>query len=34
MIHNNIDAETQADIQILGKIDNFLNQFTIERIAL
>jgi len=29
MIHNNIDNETQADIQIFGKIDNFFNQFKI-----
>lgn len=29
MIHTNIDAETQADIQILGKIDEFFNQFKI-----
>ena len=29
MIHTNIDAETQADIQILGKIDDFFNQFNI-----
>ena len=29
MIHNNIDIETQADIQILGKIDDFFNQFKI-----
>nr|WP_022664218.1 IS4 family transposase [Desulfospira joergensenii] len=29
MIHTNNDAETQADIQILGKIDEFFNQFNI-----
>ena len=29
MIHNNIDTEKQADIQILGKIDDFFNQFNI-----
>jgi len=29
MVHNNIGAETQADIQILGKIDDFFNQFNI-----
>ncbi|MCP3873786.1 MAG: transposase [Desulfobacteraceae bacterium] len=29
MIHNNIDSETQDDIQILGKIDDFFNQFKI-----
>jgi hypothetical protein len=29
MTHSNIDAETQADIQILGKIDDFFNQFNI-----
>lgn len=29
MIHTNIDAETQADIQILGKIDDFFTQFNI-----
>ena len=29
MIHSNIDNETQADIRILGKIDNFFNQFNI-----
>jgi len=29
MIHNNIDTKTQADIQILGKIDDFFNQFKI-----
>ena len=29
MIHTNIDAETQDDIQILGKIDGFFNQFNI-----
>ena len=29
MIHSNIDAEKQADIQILGKIDDFFNQFNI-----
>ena len=29
MIHNNIDAKTQADIQILGKIDDFFNKFSI-----
>jgi len=29
MIHNNIDTETQADIQIFGKIDDFFNQFKI-----
>ena len=29
MIHTNIDAETQADIQILGKIDDFFSQFSI-----
>ena len=27
MIHNNIDTETQADIQIPGKIDDFFNKF-------
>ncbi len=29
MIHSKIDTETQADIQILGKIDDFFNQFNI-----
>jgi len=29
MIHNNIDTETQADICILGKIDDFFSQFNI-----
>ena len=29
MIHNNIDTETQADIQIFGKIDDFFNKFNI-----
>lgn len=29
MIYNNLDTETQADIQILGKIDDFFNQFKI-----
>lgn len=29
MEHNNIDSETQADIQILGKIDDFFNTFNI-----
>ncbi len=29
MIHTNIDAKTQADIQIQGKIDDFFNQFNI-----
>jgi len=29
MIHNNIDTETQADIQIIGKIDEFFNKFKI-----
>ncbi|THB79950.1 MAG: hypothetical protein D3926_09625 [Desulfobacteraceae bacterium] len=29
MIHSNIDAETQAGIQILGKIDDFFKQFSI-----
>ena len=29
MIHNNIDSETQADIQIFGKIDDFFNKFNI-----
>ena len=29
MIHNNIDTETQADIQILGKIDDFITKFNI-----
>lgn len=29
MIHTNIDAETQADIQILSKIDDFFKRFTI-----
>jgi len=29
MTHSNIDAETQADIHILGKIDDFFNQFNI-----
>jgi hypothetical protein len=29
MIHNNIDTETQADIQILGKIDDFFKKFNI-----
>jgi hypothetical protein len=28
-MHNNIDTETQADIQIFGKIDDFFNQFKI-----
>ncbi|WP_084681086.1 IS4 family transposase [Desulfospira joergensenii] len=28
-MHTNNDAETQADIQILGKIDEFFNQFNI-----
>jgi len=29
MEHNNIDSKTQADIQILGKIDDFFNTFNI-----
>ena len=29
MFHTNNDAETQADVQILGKIDTFFNQFNI-----
>ena len=29
MINSNIDAETQVDIQIQGKIDDFFNQFNI-----
>ena len=29
MIHNNIDTETQADIQILGRLDDFFDQFKI-----
>lgn len=30
MIHNNIDAKTQADIQIQSKIDDFFNEFSIS----
>lgn len=30
MIHNNIDLQTQADICILGKIDEFFNRFKIR----
>ncbi|MBU1387203.1 MAG: transposase [Proteobacteria bacterium] len=29
MIHNNIDAKIQADIQIQGKIDNFFSKFSV-----
>ena len=29
MIRNNIDTETQADIQIPGKTDDFFNKFNI-----